>query len=315
MNLPEVSVIIPTHERAHLLPRILAPLLADEQATEVVVVIDGSRDGSLELVDSMAVNHPKLRALWQENRGKEATREAGLGAARGEVVLVLDDDVLPEPGLARGHAEAHVQAGASAVVVGYMPVAPPERSAGNGSTWLYAAEYERRCRSYEDEPANVLRHLWGGNVSLRRADAERVGFVSEAFRERYHQDQDFGLRCRRAGLSGQFRRDLRATHLHRRPLEAFRRDARHQGAGRREIHRLHPGELGPLDPDHFADGLPALLRQGVRLCRRPRAAAACGAAAHALARAAATAGASSVEISTLRLLRRVEQQRGALAGR
>jgi glycosyltransferase involved in cell wall biosynthesis len=306
-----LSVVIPTHERALLLPRILAPLLADDGAIEVVVVVDGSTDGSLELLQAIAAEHPKLRPLWHENRGKEATRQAGVEAARGELVLLLDDDVLAAPGLATGHAAAHDAE--DAVVVGYSPVALPDHAAGNASTLLYAAEYEGACRGVEADPDSVLRRLWGGNLSLRRADALRVGFLSPAFRERYHQDQDFGLRCRRAGLRGRFRRDLRATHLHHRPLSAFRRDARHQGAGRRELRRLHPDQLEPLTRDHFAAGLPGPLRAVVLACRRPRTAAAGGALLGALARAAVVARAHPVETAALKLLRRIEQQRGALA--
>jgi glycosyltransferase involved in cell wall biosynthesis len=311
--MPEVSVVIPTYNRRDLLPRVLEPLLADEQAKQVIVVVDGSRDGSLECLQEIARDHPQLQPVFGENRGKEGARQAGLELADREVVLFLDDDVVPEPGLVSGHADAHA-ADEDAVVLGYMPVALPRRRAGNGPTVLYAGEYEGRCRDYEADPDAVLERLWGGNVSLRRRDAERVGFVSTRFSQRYHQDRDFGLRCLDAGLHARFVRDLRATHLHRRSLPSFRRDARDQGAARRQLHELHAGRTGPLPREEFAAALPAPLRSWVLLCRRPRAARVSGAVLERLAQLGAGLRLGPLELAALRLLRRIEQQRGAVAG-
>jgi GT2 family glycosyltransferase len=307
---PDVSVVIPTYNRRELLPRVLAPLLGDERAKQVVVVVDGSRDGSYELLRELARRHPKLQPAFHENRGKEETRQAGLELADREVVLFLDDDVVAEPGLAGGHARAHA-AEDGVVVVGHMPVALPGRRAGSGATVLYATDYERRCRDYDANPASVLERLWGGNVSLRRRDAERVGFVTPDFDQRHHQDREFGLRCLDAGLKGRFRRDLCATHHHHRSLAAFRRDARDQGAGRLRIRELHGERTGAAPQDEYVDALPGPLRAAVRLCRRPRAARLATAALERLARAGALVRAEPVELAALRLLRRIEQQRGA----
>jgi glycosyltransferase involved in cell wall biosynthesis len=313
MPAPDVSVVIPTYNRRELLPRVLRPVLADARAKQVVVVVDGSRDGSLERLQELARDHPKLRPVFGENRGKEGARQAGLELADREVVLFLDDDVVPEPGLVSGHAEAHAVE-QHVVVLGYMPVALPPRRAGNGPTLLYATEYEGRCQDYEANPEAVLERLWGGNVSLRRLDAQRVGFISTRFSQGYHQDRDFGLRCLDAGLHARFRRDLRATHLHRRSLPSFRRDARHQGAARRQLHEVHAGRTSALPRDEFAEALPRPLRSWVLFCRRPRAARVSGAVLHRLAQLGAGLRFGSLELVALRLLRRIEQQRGAVAG-
>src|SRR5262249_54586326 len=157
--------------RRALLERVLEPLLGDPGATEIVVVVDGSEDGSFELLTGLAESDPRLRPVRIENRGKEGARQAGLEAASGDVVLFMDDDVLAAPGLAAGHAAAH-DGEDGLLVVGYMPVEPPTiRHGGDAPTLLYAAEYENRCRQYELDPTLVLKTLWGGNFSMPREAA------------------------------------------------------------------------------------------------------------------------------------------------
>lgn len=311
MGRPSISVVMPTYNRRKLLPTVIDPLLADASADEVVVVVDGSRDGSYEWLVGRAERDPALRPLFIENRGKEGARQAGVETARGDVVLLLDDDVLAGSGLIGGHAAAH-EGERDLVLLGYMPVRlPAQRRPGDVSTLLYASEYEGRCRAYERDPSLVLQTLWGGNLSLRRDDALRVGLVS-AFNQGYHQDRDFGLRCMKAGLHGRFDRSLRAEHLHERSFPAFLRDMRRQGAGRAQLHGLHADVLPALAENEFARGLPAPAQALVLACRRPRLAAW---SARVLRAAALTAGRLRIwpaETAAVKLLRRLEQQRGAL---
>ena len=63
MGLPKVSVVIPTYNDVSVLPDTLAPLLADEATAEVVVVVDGSRDGSYELLQGIADGERRLRRV------------------------------------------------------------------------------------------------------------------------------------------------------------------------------------------------------------------------------------------------------------
>jgi GT2 family glycosyltransferase len=311
-ELPSVSVVMPTYNRRSLLQRVVEPLLADPAASEVVVVVDGCRDGSYEWLVERAGGDRRLRPLWIENQGENGARRAGIERARGEVVLLLDDDVAASPGLASGHARRH--AGRSGlVVVGYMP--PParaERRPGDFTTRLYAREYESVCAGYERAPERILHGLWAGNMSLRREDCLRVMVDGAAPALAYHADRELGLRCLKAGLRGEFDRSLRAAHLHTRTLDGFARDARAQGAGAATVHALHGDVLGPLPAAAFDHGLPAPAAAWLRLCRRPRVAAASSRVLRALTPAAGRARLRSAEEAAGRLLRRIEQQRGAL---
>jgi glycosyltransferase involved in cell wall biosynthesis len=265
-----MSIVMPTYGRRALLPSVVEPLLAVPHASEVIVVVDGARDGSLEYLEALARKHPPLRPILVSNRGASAARDAGAEAATSEVVLFLDDDVVAGPSLVEGHARHHAGT-TGAVVLGWIPVAATAMSSPRYTVDLYSDWYEQQVAEYERRPERILHNLWAGNLSIRRSDWSRVRFASPAFTYDYNADRDFGLRCLRAGLTGVFDRALRAEHLYVRELEAFLRDARSAGAGRAQLHRLHGDRLGPLADDTFEEGLPAGVRAALRLARRPRA--------------------------------------------
>ena len=88
---PLLSVIICTHDRAEILPDAMRSVLAQDFADyELVVVDDGSTDDTREVVESMS--DPRLRYVYRPNGGLSAARNTGADAARGELVVFLDDD-------------------------------------------------------------------------------------------------------------------------------------------------------------------------------------------------------------------------------
>ncbi|MGH2859556.1 MAG: glycosyltransferase family 2 protein, partial [Solirubrobacteraceae bacterium] len=264
-----VSVVVPTHMRAHMLERVLAPLLDDPGCDELIVVVDGDGDGTMRLVKEMAEREPRLHGVRTDGAGDMAAREAGARAAGGELLVFVDDDVVAEPGLVSGHARRH-ERGDADLVLGYMPVAPARgRRPGDFGQRLYAREYEGRCAAYERDRDSVLRELWGGNLSIRRDRCLRAPMASPVFTERYHADREFGIRLLKSGMRGAFERSLRAEHLHERDEAAFVRDARSQGAARVLVAQLHPDVVTAPAPDEFERGLPGPAAALVRAGRRP----------------------------------------------
>jgi dolichyl-phosphate beta-glucosyltransferase len=91
------SVVIPAFNEAHRLPRYLAEVLGYFEARglrfEVVVVDDGSSDGTLGVVQALAREHPALRALrFESNHGKGAAVRSGMLASSGGYRLFADAD-------------------------------------------------------------------------------------------------------------------------------------------------------------------------------------------------------------------------------
>ncbi|HLU66240.1 MAG TPA: dolichyl-phosphate beta-glucosyltransferase, partial [Kofleriaceae bacterium] len=95
---PELSIVIPAYNEADRLEptlrRVVEYCAAERPSYEVLVVDDGSTDGTAELAGSVAEEHPGLRVLPQGvNRGKGAAVRAGVLAARGARILFSDADL------------------------------------------------------------------------------------------------------------------------------------------------------------------------------------------------------------------------------
>jgi glycosyltransferase involved in cell wall biosynthesis len=307
---PSISVVMATYNRRGLLPEVLAPLLDDLAALEVVVVVDGCADGSIEYLRERAAEEPRLRPILIPNGGAVPAQQTGVEAARGDIVLVIDDDVLAEPGLVSGHLRHHARE-RGLVVVGSMPTRrPPERRPGTFTSEVYHDVYEFRCLEWENDPANVLMGLWGGNVSFERAPLLANGGIGGRYELPYHYDWELGLRLHRAGLKGRFDRSLAALHLHDRSYETFKREARRQGRAVWLIEHLH-GEV--LDDGHIRDRLQArtpALRALLRATDRPRVHRVVYAGLDTGVRVTGKARAFSLERKLGSLLGHVERRRG-----
>ena len=89
---PDISVVLATYNRAALLPRAIASVLAQEGARfELIVVDDASTDGTPAYLATLA--DPRIRVISAErNLGPSGARNRGLAAARGDIVAFLDSD-------------------------------------------------------------------------------------------------------------------------------------------------------------------------------------------------------------------------------
>lgn len=309
--------MVATRNRPHLLGGLVQALAPDPAVVEIVFVVDGEDDrASVRTLEHLAGMEGRVVPVALPRRGQLRALDAGVARARGEVVLLLDDDVLPGPGLATGHAHHHAEQ-PGLVVLGSMPV----RLSGHGDdppgTLLYAEEYRAHMAGIASGRLGVLEALWAGNVSMRAADCRRVGLFSERFVASYHSDTDLGLRLARAGLVGVYDPTLAADHLHRRGTAAFLRDARRQGAGAANLRHRYPERESSGTPERFTVDLPPIVGAAVRVVG-------CSAAAEPAARAVMAAGtavgrlgrsrARGPELAAARLARRLMLCRGARAG-
>ncbi len=126
-----LTVVIPTYNRGAKLTATLDSLLTsntgDLAEVEIIVVDDGSPTPAAPLVDSCTVTTQfTLRCIRQANAGPAAARNTGYRAARGEVVLFVDDDIICPRNLILKHMEAHITHPRS-VICGRCPFAKPDK--------------------------------------------------------------------------------------------------------------------------------------------------------------------------------------------
>lgn len=226
---------VSTYGRAELLPKLLAGLAAQTlpaHTFEVVVVDDGSPDGTADALEAAAGQLPfALRVIRHpRNLGAAAGRNTAWRAAAAAVVAFTDDDCVPTPGW--------LEAGLAAL-------AASERAFAVGRTRPDPAEARWLERPFSrsltvEEP----RFYETCNIFYRRADLERVGGLDPAFST--GEDTDLGLRVVAAGGVPVWAPDALVHHRVRPPdLRAHVREAR-RWADLALVVRRHPAQRARL---------------------------------------------------------------------
>ncbi|MBO6287690.1 MAG: glycosyltransferase family 2 protein, partial [Prevotella sp.] len=95
----KLSIIIPVYQVADTLRRCVESVTTDNGTDyEVLLVDDGSTDGSALLCDQLAADNQRISVVHTPNRGLSAARNEGLDRARGEFICFADSDDFVEPG-------------------------------------------------------------------------------------------------------------------------------------------------------------------------------------------------------------------------
>jgi glycosyltransferase involved in cell wall biosynthesis/peptidoglycan/xylan/chitin deacetylase (PgdA/CDA1 family) len=239
---PTFSIVIPTFRRRELVSRCLAALSRqDVEDFEVIVVVDGSTDGTAGVLRQLPVPFP-LTVIEQRNQGAAAARNRGVGAARGRLLLFLDDDMEADPGLLRAHEAAH-RNGADAVV-GHIPLHPDTpRSFVTDGTARWTAQRARRLESTGG--VVTIDDVLTGQLSVRCELFTGIGRFDEAFTNDGtfgNEDTDLGRRLLDGGHRVVYARDAVTWQRYVVGPEDLLRQARQ--LGRADVRYLdkHPAE-------------------------------------------------------------------------
>lgn len=222
-----VSVVIPTFNRAYCLGNALNSVLSQTHSDlEILLVDDGSTDDTRALVERRWAAEPRVRYLYQANRGVSAARNLGLSSARGEFIALLDSDDVWMPWkleaqlacLAAFPAAGMVWTDMQAVDAGGRVIDPmylrtmyaAYRWFGPDELFSTVRPFSALVKSVSDELRTAEVHYGDifspmimGNlvhtstVLLRRSRLEQVQRFDESMRT--GEDYDFHLRTCRAG--------------------------------------------------------------------------------------------------------------------
>lgn len=259
-----MTVAVASYQRRTALLRLLDGL-ADQLRREpdlgdgldVVVVLDGSTDGSREALSELVLPVP-LRVVWQPNRGLAAARNAGWRASGAELVWFLDDDLVPADGLVRRHRAGHSDQ--PRTVVGPCVVPTGARTTAGTREW-WQLRYE------EMAAGGITRfdQFSAANTSLPRAVLEQLGGFDERFTGYGREDYELGLRLLDAGIEVVLDPEAVAQHEQERTEAEGCRLRRQEGRNVVRFAAMHPGRSAEV---LRAPEPPRLL---VRVCRAGRA--------------------------------------------
>jgi GT2 family glycosyltransferase len=249
---PAVSVLIPTHQRREVLRAALESLgrqSAEAATYEVVVATDACSDGTEEMIDALEVPYD-LRRVEPRGRGRAAAVNAALAAARGEVAIVLDDDMRVVPEFVERH-RAHHAAGSRRCVLGSVPV---ELDAESPHAARYVkAKFDLHLSRLSDPRHLALpRSFYTGNASLRVEVLREVGGFDESFGIYGNEDVELSLRLRKAGVELGYDPEAKAIQTYDKDLSGLQRDTLAKGETTVLLARSHPeffDQLRLADPD------------------------------------------------------------------
>lgn len=185
------SIVIPTYDRKPILEKCLIAL-EDQNYTgdyEVVVVDDGSNDGTVEWLRE--TQFPHVRLIVQDHQGPSAARNLGVEQAKGDTIIFIDSDLVVLPGFLSNH-DAKLQQG--------------HRDTGSDRFFTYGrvvntANFENPT----SEPYKITDYSAAffatGNVAIARHWLIEAGLFDTGFQLYGWEDLELGVRLKKLGLT------------------------------------------------------------------------------------------------------------------
>lgn len=240
----DLSVVIPTHNRARLLHRALesfACQTADRSVFEVVVVDDGSTDDT-EATWRAYEDRLDTRYVPIQWAGLPSAKNAGIAAASGRLIVFADDDDLADPELVAEHIRVHADhPGKEVGALGYGTWDP---SLPVTELMHYVTEVGQFLSSYKAlRHGDMLdfHHFWGGRVSVKRELlVDGGGFDPESGGL---EDIEFAYRLSALGLRMVFTRRAVSYMLLSFDFDGFCRRCERTGRGLARFRMLHSGPI------------------------------------------------------------------------
>ncbi len=262
---PTLSSVIPTYRRREVLARTLPMLLHQRypaEQYELVIVVGASEDGTLEMLRKL---RPKcgLTVIDQRpNGGQAEAKNIGIGQARGEFVLVLDDDVICDENLVASHMELHQHCPNPAVVFGPVLVhesSPPTIATLSIRAWT--DEYMRDLEARQGIP-RFPHGIWiNSNCSVLRQQLLEAGGFDPTMRIS-HDDADLAITLWKRGVCFRYQPKAVTCQLYVKTTDTLiMKDAHAAGRNSFVLSRKHP-EYRPYSiPAGIGGGKWPLLKQ------------------------------------------------------
>jgi glycosyltransferase involved in cell wall biosynthesis len=234
-SIPLVSVVVPTYNRKGYLRECLNALTDQSYPAgdyEVIVVDDGSTDGTGSFLKDYSTGKNFLRFFSQPNLGPSAARNLGIEKSKGEIICFVDDDCIADKNWIGSLAETY---------------ADPQVGGAGGK--IIAKDVDSLCSKYVeasrffDNENNAEVFIAGLNSSYRRQALCAIGGFDPFFR--FSEDVDIGTRIRISGYKLRYVPDAIVFHNHRAGFQAVIRQIYCYGRGYASLHKKYPKNFYP----------------------------------------------------------------------
>ena len=190
-----VSVVIPTYNRLPILKKCLVALenqiLIDEiHDYEIVIVDDGSIDGTTDWLDINSKNFPHIRLFQQSHGGPALGRNLGVDKSNGDVVVFIDSDLIVDKYFLVNHVNSLIKAW---------------KKLGNRKCFTYGSVINTsNFNNPNSEPFKIQDLSWAyfatGNVAIAKKVLEKSGLFDTSFKLYGWEDLELGERLRNMGV-------------------------------------------------------------------------------------------------------------------
>lgn len=199
MKPPLVSVTIATYNAERWVEEVLNSLFAQtypQDAIEIVVVDDGSSDGTREILNRLSLGHRNLKTIYQKNQGTAKAHTVGLAHSQGKYIFVLSHDVYAEPDWVGSVVDIFEENPSVGIVQGGVV---PVRSVTE--PFAHAVEFTSFNRSFATAA-----------ITYRARDLDLVGrfYLEELCR--YGDDAELAYRILKRGAKSVFLEKITARH-------------------------------------------------------------------------------------------------------
>ena len=200
----KVSIIVPVYKTEEYLGKCLDSLIGQTlKDIEIVVVNDGSPDGSQQIIDAYASKYPQIVSIQKENGGMSDARNVGIQRATGEFIAFVDSDDHIEPHMCEVMYDAAIKNALDVVVCDTFMDYPTKTYVLKGDSGYTSVPQKAYVFSYPNPPARMIRatimkeHLFQKGIWYEDLElmpkmvlyTTKIGFVHEAL---YHYWQREG---------------------------------------------------------------------------------------------------------------------------
>ncbi|MBC9718198.1 glycosyltransferase [Streptomyces sp. TRM66268-LWL] len=200
--LEPVSVLVPAYNEAKCIENTVRSLVSSDHPIEVIVIDDGSTDGTARLVESLRL--PGVRVVRQHNAGKPAALNRGVANARHDLIVMMDGDTVFEPSTVRELVQPFGDPRVGAVA-GNAKVGNKDSLIGAWQHIEYVMGFNLDRRMYD--LLRCMPTIPGAVGAFRRSALERVGGMSD---DTLAEDTDITMALHRDGWRVVYAENARA---------------------------------------------------------------------------------------------------------
>ena len=208
----DVTIVIPTYNGAHKIPNLLDSLESQTFTDfQIMIVIDGSTDNTIEVINRYKNHFKQLDYIVQENGGRAKVRNTGARFASGELLIFLDDDLILSKDCLQIHYDHHIHRKQSILTGSAIEELNDTSKESNKFKQFLSYKWIKKLEGHESEAltANNI-FVTAANFSIRKSDFLNLDGFDERLKDA--EDFDFAVRAFKAGLHLYFNFKAYAVH-------------------------------------------------------------------------------------------------------